>query len=265
MSKTAATAEATRILMGLGAAPTVVCALAPAAQWFPARIFPMLAALTEVAGMTGAALGQETLGFIVENAGWRVAMTACGAFSAFLLVLIVMFVRNAGNTESETDTQWPEAAQIGRLLVSLPILSRGLAGGLVAAAGIAFGMLWGVSVFPELPSHEPVGRPVCASFYFWGCLPGFIGSAWLCGTTRRPAPACGGGYRFSGHDVAHPVRFAGPVRAVRGDVLPRVFNGFYVLSFTMVKDQAPEELSGVAMGYDQHADHGCRRCHPANR
>ena len=27
-----------------------------------------------------------------------------------------------------------------------------------------------------------------------------------------------------------------------------VFNGFYVLSFTMVKDQAPEELSGVAMG-----------------
>ncbi len=59
MSKTAASAETTRILMGLGAAPTVVCAMTLAAQWFPARLFPLLAALTEVAGMTGAAVGQE--------------------------------------------------------------------------------------------------------------------------------------------------------------------------------------------------------------
>ncbi|MBU3751405.1 MAG: MFS transporter, partial [Mycobacterium sp.] len=66
-STTAGYAEATRILMGLGAAPTVVCAMALAAQWFPARLFPLLAALTEMAGMTGAALGQETLGFIVER------------------------------------------------------------------------------------------------------------------------------------------------------------------------------------------------------
>ena len=53
-------AEATRILMGLGAAPTVVCAMTLAAQWFPANRFPLLAALTEMAGMTGAAVGQET-------------------------------------------------------------------------------------------------------------------------------------------------------------------------------------------------------------
>ena len=57
MSETATTAEMTRILMGLGAAPTVVCTMTVAAQWFPARLFPLLAALTEVAGMTGAALG----------------------------------------------------------------------------------------------------------------------------------------------------------------------------------------------------------------
>lgn len=57
------------------------------------RLFPLLAALTEVFGMTGAALGQETLGFIVERAGWRVGMISCGVFSAVLLLLIVLFVR----------------------------------------------------------------------------------------------------------------------------------------------------------------------------
>jgi MFS family permease len=249
MSKTAAAAEATRILMGLGAAPTVVCALALAAQWFPARIFPLLAALTEVAGMTGAALGQETLGFIVENAGWRVAMTACGAFSAVLLVLIVMFVRNAGNTEGETDTQWPEAAQIGRLLVSLPILSRGLAGGLVAAAGIAFGMLWGVSYFQNYHHMSLSAASVCASFYFWGCLPGFIGSAWLCERLERPALLLAAGAAGSAATMVL-ILFAlqGQFALSTAMFFLGVFNGFYVLSFTMVKDQAPEELSGVAMG-----------------
>ncbi len=67
MSHTANAAELTRILMGFGAAPTVVCAMALAAQWFPRRLFPILAASTEVFGMVGAALGQETLGFIVEG------------------------------------------------------------------------------------------------------------------------------------------------------------------------------------------------------
>jgi MFS family permease len=81
LSDTAMFAETTRILMGLGAAPTVVCAMTLASQWFPTRLFPLLAALTEMAGMTGAAVGQETLGLVVEHAGWRAGMIACGVFS----------------------------------------------------------------------------------------------------------------------------------------------------------------------------------------
>jgi len=133
VSQTAGFAEATRILMGLGAAPTVVCAMTLAAQWFPQRMFPLLAALTEIAGMTGAAVGQETLGAIVEHAGWRAGMIACGAFSAVLLVLIVALVRDRSGHGAD-DEHWPGFTQIKQSLLSMPVLSVATAGGFVASA-----------------------------------------------------------------------------------------------------------------------------------
>ena len=249
MSRTADAAELTRILMGLGAAPTVVCTMALAAQWFPTRFFPILAALTEVFGMTGAALGQETLGFIVERAGWRVAMIACGAFSALLLVLIVAFVRSRTGTGEAGDEHWPRPAAIARLLASLPVLAPALAGGLVAATGVSFAWLWGVSYFQAHHGLSLSAASVTASFYFWGCLPGMLGSAWLCSRYRIPARLLAVGAAGTAAMmglilfVLHGQAVVSAAMFVLG-----VFNSFYALSFTMVKDKAPTQLSGVAMG-----------------
>ncbi len=249
MSQTANAAELTRILMGLGAAPTVVCTMALAAQWFPPRLFPILAALTEMFGMAGAALGQETLGFIVEHAGWRAGMIACGAFSAILLVLIVVFVRNRKVSGGGGDEHWPRPAEVARLLGSLPILSPAMAGGLVAAAGVSFGWLWSVSYFQASHHMSLSAASICASFYFWGCLPGMLGSAWLCSRYRMPARLLALGA------IGTAVMMGIILFVLHGQVVLSgamfvlgFFNSFYALSFTMVKDKAPTPLSGVAMG-----------------
>ncbi len=249
MSESANTAELTRILMGLGAAPTVVCTMTLAAQWFPARLFPLLAALTEVAGMTGAALGQETLGFIVERAGWRVGMLACGAFSTVLLILITLFVRNRTVPGGGNDADWPRPAQIARLVVSRPVLALGTAGGLVASSGVAFGMLWGVSFFQTYHHLSLSAASVVASFYFWGCLPGMLGFAWLCSRYGTPALLLALGA------VGSAVMMGLILFVLDGQLTQSiamfvlgVCNSSYVLSFTMVKDRVPTEMSGVAMG-----------------
>lgn len=245
LSRTAEFAEVTRILMGLGAAPTVVCTMTLAAQWFPARLFPLLAALTEMAGMSGAAVGQETLGFIVERAGWRTGMLTCGVFSAVLLLLIVLFVRN----RSSPGEDWPKASAIGRLLVSPPILSRATAGGLIACTGVAFGMLWGVSYFQAYHQLSLSAASVCASFYFWGCLPGMLGSAWLCARWGRPALLLALGAVGTAASMGL-ILFVlhGQLAQAAAMFALGVFNSFYALTFTMTKDKAPAELSGVAMG-----------------
>jgi len=249
MSETATTAEMTRLLMGLGAAPTVVCTMTLAAQWFPAHLFPLLAALTEVSGMTGAALGQETLGFIVEHAGWRAGMIACGVFSAVLLVVIALFVRNRTDSGSGADENWPRPREIAGLLVSLPIISRAVAGGLVASTGVAFGMLWGVSYFQAYHRMSLSAASVAASFYFWGCLPGMLGSAWLCARFRSPGRLLALGAAGSAAAMGL-ILFAlqGQIALSVAMFVLGMCNSSYALSFTMVRDRAPAELSGVAMG-----------------
>lgn len=248
-STTAETAELTRILMGLGSAPTVVCTMALAAQWFPIRIFPILAALTEVFGMAGAALGQESLGFIVERSGWRTGMIVCGVFSAVLLVLIVLFVRNGQKARPTVSEDWPRTAEIAKLLISLPILAPAVAGGLVASAGVAFGWLWGVSYFEAYHHMSLSAASVCASFYFWGCLPGMLGAAWLCSRYGRPAMLLVIGA------IGTAVMMGLILFVLQGEVVQSaamfilgVCNSAYVLSFTMAETASPTRLSGVAMG-----------------
>lgn len=246
-SESAHTAEATRILMGLGAAPTVVCAMTLAAQWFPSRHFPLLAALTEIAGMIGAALGQETLGFIVERSGWRVGMIFCGAVSAILLLLVVVFVRN--RRAGTADADWPPFGEIRRLLTSLPILLRGAAGGLVSSAGMAFGMLWGVSYFQTYHHMSLSAASICSSFYFWGCLPGMLGFAWLCVRFETPALLLALGALGTAATMALIIFvLQGQFAQSAAMFVLGVFNSSYALAFTMAKDHAPQHLSGVAMG-----------------
>lgn len=248
MSQTANFAEATRILMGLGAAPTVVCALTLAAQWFPARLFPLLAALTEMAGMVGAAVGQEALGFIVEHSGWRTGMLLCGATSAVLLVLIVLFVRNRNDTRGAEEHR-PRVSDIRRLLTSPPILSASVAGGLVSSAGMSFGMLWGVSYFQAHHQMSLTAASLCASFYFWGCLPGMLGSAWLCSRYQNAAQLLAIGAAGTTVTLAmilFVLQGQPPLSAAM--FVLGFFNSTYALAFTMVKDESPDHLSGVAMG-----------------
>ena len=249
MSQTAGYAETTRILMGLGAAPTVVCAMTLAAQWFPPRKFALLAALTEAAGMTGGAVGQEVLGYIVEHAGWRTAMFTCGVVSAFLLILIVLLVRNRTAGGDAGDDHWPGAAEIKRLLLSAPIIANTIAGGLVASAGVAFGMLWGVSYFQHFHGMSLTAASLCGSFYFWGCLPGMLGFAWLCSRYERPRLLLALGAAGTGVTMAL-ILFVLQGQAVQSVAMfvLGLFNSSYALAFTIVKDLAPKHLSGVAMG-----------------
>ncbi len=248
-AQTADTAELTRIIMGLGAAPTVVCTLTLVAQWFPARLFPVLAAATEVFGMMGAAMGQEALGFIVEHAGWRTGMTICGAVSGLLLLLIIVVVRNRQPPGGSDSSPLPRLAELTRLLTSMPILAPALAGGLVAAAGVAFGWLWGVSYLQAYHQMSLETASLCASFYFWGCLPGMLGTAWVCSRFDVAARLLALGAVGTGVMmglILYVLRGA-EVLSVAMFVLG-FFNSFYVLAFTMVKRAAPPPLTGVAMG-----------------
>jgi len=143
----------------------------------------------------------------------------------------------------------PDPPRSAGYLFSWPVLAPALAGGLVAATDVSFAWLWGVSYFQAHHGLSLSAASVTASFYFWGCLPGMLGSAWLCSRYRIPARLLAVGAAGTAAMmglilfVLHGQAVVSAAMFVLG-----VFNSFYALSFTMVKDKAPTQLSGVAMG-----------------
>lgn len=252
ITQTVWTAEMARMTMGIGAGPTVVCAMTLAARWFPRRQFPVLVAVVELSGMIGAAIGQEILGWGVEVVGWRITMASCGLAALALAGLMAIAVRDWPWRHSQSEGSDPPPASMRAALVLLMkprLLLLAFSGGLVAVAGITFGMLWAVPFFQETAKFPLQKAAFVSSFYFWGCLPGMLIFASACKRYGHPARWLGLGALLSALLLA-AILFSPPSQ-VRLSVLMALlgfFNAAYSLTFTLVEQEAPEGLRGVALG-----------------
>jgi MFS family permease len=242
---------AARILMGLGAAPTFVASVALAARWFPPRFFPMLVAVTETIGMLGAAVGQETLGFAVERAGWRAGMTLCAGFGVLVLAMTFLVVRDAPRSEQpRLAASRPPLRHVAKIMLAPALILSGLVGGMINTAGLSFAMLWGV---PFLEQHLGVGLATasfCASFYSWGIIIGLPLFGWACGNLASPVRLLAFGALSTGAAVAL-ILYAPPslVVAPLGMFFCGLFSGSYAVSFVIAKSSVADADVGTAIAY----------------
>ena len=245
-------ADASRILMGLGAGPTVVCTMTLGARWFDARSFPLLVALTEMAGMVGVAFGQEILGFTVAAAGWRLSMLGCGVVSLGLSALLWGWVRDFPRQRMDSDDQpdFPGFSPLLRQVLRPRLFLAALAGGMVATAGMAFGLLWAVPFFEEELRLTLPQASMLSSLYFWGALPGMLFFGWV----GRRGPRAAAGWLAAGA-VATTVSLY-LVLFVAREFFPAAVATFllgavsssYVLAFPLVRHEAGRGLSAPALG-----------------
>jgi len=243
-------ADLARMTMGIGAGPSVVCAMTLAARWFPRRHFPLLVALVEIAGMVGAATGQEVLGWLVQLVGWRWSMISCGGVAILLCGTIAVVVRNwPPGHRPASDTEIVSLRAMLAILAKPRLLLISLAGGLIAVAGFSFGMLWAVPYFQQDAGLDVQKAAFVSSFYFWGCLPGMILAAILSSRTGRADVILGAG------GVASALFLAAVLYATSSPQLMAVFmaglgffNASYAMGFTLVEREAPTGMRGVALG-----------------
>lgn len=90
-----------RLLMGFGSAFAFVSVLAVASRWFAAKHFAMLAGLAQLFAALGAISGEIPMVFVVENYGWRETMYGLAAVSVVLSILVALFVREKRVKEEE--------------------------------------------------------------------------------------------------------------------------------------------------------------------
>lgn len=176
-------AEFARLMMGFGAAFAFVSALKVATVWFPAQKFGLLAGLTQALGMLGAAVGQMPMAYLVENLGWRSALTFIAGLMILLSVMVALLVRDPSLPTTQikakktlSDSLWSGLLQVWRNPQSW---WNALFAGLLFAPTAALAELWGVKFFRQTYdlSNEMSAMGIGLIFIGWtigGPLMGWI-------------------------------------------------------------------------------------------
>ena len=141
-----------RLLMGFGAAFAFVSALKVAAVWFPAQKFGLLAGLTQALGMLGAAVGQMPMAYLVENFGWRHALSFIAGLMILLSVMVALLVRDPiASTPVKVKKTLAHSPWSGLMQVLRNPQSwwNALLAGLLYAPTAALAELWGVKFFRQ--------------------------------------------------------------------------------------------------------------------
>jgi MFS family permease len=153
-----------RLLIGMGAAFSFVCALQIAANWFPSSRAAMLSGLTGAIGVAGGVLGQTPLAGLVDAVGWRSALWGGAAVAAAITLLAWLFLRDR---PSVVEDRHPHGQAAAGLLSGLKRAARSRQTWLLAltcffmgAPVLALGGLWGV---PYLMTVYGVDRPAAAT------------------------------------------------------------------------------------------------------
>lgn len=241
-------AMASRIILGIAAAPGVVAALYLTARCFPARYFALIAGLMECLGMLGGVVGESVMARFVTHFGWRDTFFGCALFAFLLSILAAFFVRDPTKTVHTTEANsWQNLLCVIRLPQAW---INGLVTGLIFAILASFAGLWCV---PYLMHHYQVSlhQAADASSLI------FIGAAF-------GAPFFGWLSDHLGQRKSLMIIFSGAMLATMSIILYGhmsfgwmhfylfvlgITSGVYVLPFAVMRDITPHHVRGTAMGY----------------
>ncbi|MBT6277640.1 MAG: MFS transporter [Chromatiales bacterium] len=176
LSPSILTLSISRLVVGMGAAFSLMGAVYVAHQWLPARRFAMLSGIAMMFGMAGGVLGQAPVSLAVDAVGWRTALLWIAVAGASLAVVAWLTVRDKPSSENPSAggvlSGLLEVAQERQTWFNA-IAGLGLSGPL-----LGFGALWAVpylQLLIDVPGAQAagitstvfVGMGLGAPFFGW--------------------------------------------------------------------------------------------------
>lgn len=96
---------ASRLLLGVGEAPTFPGSAKAVGYWFPERERSLATAFFDSAAKLGPAIGVPLVGLLLLHFGWRSSFAATGLMSLFYFVLFYLFYRDPSEDKGLTETE----------------------------------------------------------------------------------------------------------------------------------------------------------------
>ena len=246
-----------RLFTGFASAPGFVGAIYLGATWLPVRLFALVAGLTEMLCMLGAAFGQKLLSALVNYSGWRFSMWMC-ALLGVLLAMLAWWLLEDAPVDSKKEELNQQKASVQekispyRAVLSSPLFwALGVFDGLCGATIPAFASMWGIEYLQAAKQLSLSTAAYGTGLIFVGCA---ISSTFV-------------GMASDKIGRRKPIMYAGAVMAllvmmilfyVPGLPLAIVFTllfllgfavGSYMLTFTVAREISPISCQGTALGF----------------
>lgn len=242
-----------RLLMGLASSPAVVGVMYLACRWFPKERFALLAALVEMIGMLGGAIGETSLAHLVGMLGWRMSMGIVGLGGMLLALLILIVIRNHPEIKLHNPCEKiPTRELCTRFLKSLShraVWIGCLYGGFTFSVIGGFGGLWAIPFLQYVSGFSVTQSAFISSMIFLGAALGAGNAGFLaCHKINLRALMLSAGILS--------IIFMSVILFISSSfylsatlfLLLGVSSGFYVLAFAYVKLNTCETIGASAMG-----------------
>ncbi|WP_281645411.1 MFS transporter [Parendozoicomonas sp. Alg238-R29] len=180
-----------RVIMGIGAAPGIVCFLKTVEVSFPPLFFGVLAAGMEVFGMVGAGIGDFLIPESIQVWGWRFTFKIFAALTLVPVLGGLFFIaKNSGTASCDCDNNSGEWVKVFR---NTDVWLVALFCGFMFAIMNAFAALWAIPYLDTNP--DCIGQSGrIAGMIFIGAAVGAPVLGWLAdhGMDSRKAMMVGG-------------------------------------------------------------------------
>ncbi len=172
-------AAAGRFLTGFGSAFAFVGVLKLATIWLPEDRLALVAGLATALGTIGAMIGDNLLGAMVEQIGWKMAVNLTALFGVGLLFVLWFGIHDKkkgaedGGTVTSFKSIWIDLKLI---ILNRQIWINGAYGCLVYLPTTVFAELWGIPYLSHAYGFDLKTAEFANSILFMGCM--FGAPAW---------------------------------------------------------------------------------------
>lgn len=246
-------AGASRILMGIFAAPSIIAAFYIAARRLPERYFILAVGLTETMVMIGGMLGEALLARSVTDYGWRSTMLWMAALSIFIMILSFFLINDYARSEF-AEPDHPRSQTMIRDFMQMFIVPQSWINGLYAAFLFAliaaFGAFWCIPYLMELYDISLNKAADASSLIFVGAAMGAPFLAYVSYRIRSRI-ACMkiyaiGGLVTSVIVIYLPMSYMTICFAI---FVLGFFSSAYVLPFDVMRSITSPSMRGTVMGF----------------
>ena len=241
-----------RFLVGFGSAFAFVGVLKLATIWLPEDKLAMVAGMASALGTVGAMLGDNVMGFFVEQVGWRQTVH----WSAYIGILLTVILWYGVHDRKKNQRHSGTVSSFRKSMIDLYIIARspqtwinGLIGCLIYLPTTVFAELWGIPYLEHAHGLTHSSAGFANSLIFFGFMLGAPLMGFMSDSLKRRKPplllgACGAGL------VMITVLYFPGLTESTLDVLLFLLGVFYssqCIVFAVGRELSPAEAGGTAM------------------